>query len=1191
MSSSLMQTFFAARIRPAGSRMKGLGSLCIALIALFLILAPQAGAQDNATINGSVADNSGAVVPNAAVSITNTATTQTRDTTANSVGAFHFGNVGYGTYTLSATAPGFQKFTRTGIVVNVAQTLEENVALTVGSQAQTVTVEADALQVQTETSEIGTLISGEQVRQLATNGRNVVQLAALGLGVTNNLPAFGGIDALTSANGISFNGQRPTHNVYLLDGAEQNDRGCGGCFMNLPSQDAIGEFQTLGSNYSADYGLGSGGTVVMMLKSGTRKYHGTLYEFNRNTAYNANDYFLNNAGKKRSVFQLNEPGGNIGGPLFIPHVYNNARNRTFFFWNEEWRKLIKGSSPSISNALYATNFPAVGQDMNYKPQSATVTPIVPNLPNNTAFNTLLAADGLTPGGSFNYNAATGTYLIPKNLIDQNMARQLPLVFPQANYNNGTQYIISVKQPENIREDTIRIDHTINSKFQLMGHYLHDAMQNTFFPPLWTGSYATVGTTMKNPSYTVAIKLTQMYSASLLNETGFFYSGNKIALTPIAGVGYAFAQPSGWTANSFFPTANNRMAKMPAISLGGQPLGATWNAAYFPWKNGYEGFQYKDDLSWSKGRHQFKFGVSLLHDYKNQELQANTNGTASFNSDAFAKDGIVNMVLGMSSSFQQLEYLYGKNWVNNNFSGYAIDNWHVTPRLTLNLGLRYDGLPHAFERYNKFSNFVIGSYNTSAPNPVQADGTLNPALLTTFAATGTEKFYLNGIREAGVDGFPRGNVQNRYFTFQPRLGFAMDLFGNGKTVLRGGMGMFFERVQGNDVYNAALNPPFAYQPQATNVFFSNPNTNINTGATATQSFPSGLTNIKYNYPPPGTANWSLGIQHQLLPSVVAALQYVGSDGWDQNNDRAINTLPLSKTDANCPLFLLPTTDANYMSPSSPNAAYCDRFAVKAGKVQTNAYRQFPGFAGITQEENETNSIYHSLQTGVRFENKWGLTSQLAYTWSHLIDSAPNDLATIPNPFNARYGRGSGGFDRRQVFNASFVYALPFMKHSSNYVGKSILGDWGVSGVFVDQTGLPQAIAYNGSDTLGLGGGTSNRASLLSKVTYPHTKAAWMSTSSFGDPVAPWNGGAGQGFGTSGKDAVVGPGLVNLNLTLTKTIQFTTHEGPNVELRFESFNTLNHTQWGGINANNHDGNFGQVTSVYSNRILELGGKFHF
>jgi len=353
-------------------RMKttGLAALWIALAMVLVVLTPRTWAKDNAAITGTVADNSGAVVANAAVSITNNGTGVKRETTANSVGAFHFGNVGAGTYTLTATANGFQKFTRTGIVVNVAQTVESNVALAVGSEAQTISVQADALQVQTETSEVSTLISGEQVRQLATNGRNIVQLAALGLGVSNNLPSFGGIDALTSANGISFNGQRTTHNVYLIDGGEQNDRGCGGCFMNLPSQDAIGEFQTLGSNYSADYGMGSGGTVTMMIKSGQRQYHGALYETNRNTVYNANDYFLKGAGKERPVFQLNVPGGNIGGTIYIPHVYNESKNRTFFFVNEEWRKLIQGSAPSVSNAIWTSNFPTPGADGNQRSQHA-----------------------------------------------------------------------------------------------------------------------------------------------------------------------------------------------------------------------------------------------------------------------------------------------------------------------------------------------------------------------------------------------------------------------------------------------------------------------------------------------------------------------------------------------------------------------------------------------------------------------------------------------------------------------------------------------------------------------------------------------------------------------------------------------------------------------------------------------------
>jgi Carboxypeptidase regulatory-like domain len=1142
-------------------------ALSIALVAMLFLLAPRAGAQDNATINGTVTDSSGALVPNAQISLKNQATNQIREAVTNSAGAYRFANVGVGNYTLAVTAQGFQNYSMTNIVVNVAQSLEENVSLAVGSQAQTVTVAADSLQVQTETSEVSTLISGQQVEQLATNGRNVTSLAALGLGVSNNLPPFGGVNALTSANGISFNGTRTTHNVYLIDGGEQNDRGCGGCFMNLPSQDAISEFQTLDSNYSPDYGIGSGGTITMVLKSGTQHYHGEVYYFNRNTAYNANDYFLNASGKPRSKFQLNLPGGNIGGPLWIPHVYNESKTKTFFFWNEEWRRLIQGSAPAVQNAILAENFPTAGQSLAYTPPKG-VAPTVP-LTTDPAKLAIYAADGLTAGQPFPGN------VIPANLIDQNAVLQLNAgTFPKPNFNNGTQYISSIPQPTNVREDIVRIDHNFNSKFQLMGHYLHDTLDQEYFPPLWGDStYPTVGTIMTNPSYSAVIKLTQTYTPNLLNETAFLYAGNKITLTPTDGPGGTFVQPAGWSATSFFPNANNLMSRMPEVQLQGSPIQVTWSPSYYPWKNGYEGFQYRDDLSWTKGRHQFKFGGSWLHTYKNQQLQYNTNGVVSFSSSQFSGDSYVNYLLGDASSYSQLEFLYGKHWVNNNYSGYGNDNWHVTPRLTLNLGLRYDGLPHAFERYDKFANFVPALYDTSLGNPVQTDGTLDPAALSTFPSTGTEQFYLNGIREAGVNGFPRGAVQDHYWTFQPRIGFAFDISGNGKTVLRGGFGTFFERVQGNDVYNAALNPPFAYIPSANNVYFSNPNTSALTGATTLNHFPSSLTNIKYNYPSPGTATFSMGIQRAVAPSVVFVLQYVGALGWDQNDDRQINTLPL--------------TDPN-------NAAnpYDLRQGVASGKLNANEYRIQPGFAAINQEENETNFNYNSLQTGIRVENRYGLTTQVAYTWSHNISIVSNDLNGLSNPFDAAYDRGSDtGFDRRNILNVSYIYAFPWFAKSHNMAARVFLGGWSISGITVAEAGTPIRINYTGPDVLGLTAGSS-RPDLVSKVGYPKSLNAWFSTSSFADPVAPWNGGPNQGFGSAGKDAVVGPGIFNWNLSLFKSVPFTSHEGgPHLELRFESYNTFNHFIPQGVDTNNHDGNFGHITSDYGPRTLQLGGQIRF
>jgi hypothetical protein len=1133
------------------------------VFSALVFLSPGAQAQENATITGTVTDSTAAVVPDVTITLTNQATGQVRTATSNSNGTYVFANLGVGQFNLAASGKGFEKYTRTGIVVNVDQSLKEDITLTIGSEGETVTVQADALQVQSETSELSTLITGEQVRQLATNGRNVTALAALGMGVSSTLPAFSGVNALTSANGIQFNGTRVSHNIYLLDGGELNDRGCGGCFSSLPSIDALAEFQTLDSNYSPDYGIGSGGTILMVIQSGTHDFHGSAYYFNRNEDYDANNYFTNLAGQGRPVFRLNEPGFNIGGPIFIPHIYNESRKRTFFFVNEEWRRLIQGSSPSVVNTIAANNFPTAGAPFTYNVPSNGTAPIVP-ITTDPAKLALYAAYGLTAGQPFPGNTIPAALLDPNAVLEMNAG-----TFPKPNF-GASQYISSIPQPTNVREDVVRIDHALTPKLQLMGHYLHDAVTTAFYPPLWQGAtYPTVGTTMGNPSWSAIVKLTQTISPNVLNETAFLYSGNTIHLAPVALAGYSFVQPAGWTATSFFPLANNFESRMPQINLGA-PYNTQWSSSYFPWKNSFEGYEPRDDFSWTKGVHQFKFGFSWLHDPKNQQLQYNTQGTAVFNNSSFSDDSYINFLLGDMSNFSQLNYLAGKHWVNNNYSFYALDNWHVIPRLTLNLGIRFDGMPHAYERYNQFANFVAADYNTGLGYPLNVDGTINPAFLT---SSNGGLFYLNGIQSAGVGGFPRGVVKNYYKTWQPRVGFAYDLSGDGKTVVRGGFGMFFERVQGNDVYNAALNPPFAYIPSANNVYFSNPNTSALTGLTTSQTFPSNLNTLQYNYNPPGTAMFSLGVQRQLAPSVIAVVQYAGSTGWHQSDDRQINTLPL-------------------IDSANPANPYDLREGVAKGTLNANLFRIYPGFGSIQQQENTTNFSYNAIQAGLRMDNRHNLTVQLAYTYSHAIDQVTYDLNAVTNPFNTAYDRGSGALDRRNIFNANYIYNFPFFANSSNLAERIFLSGWSISGITVAQTGIPQPLNYNGADTLGLGGnGAANRPDLVAPVSYPHTRLAWFNTSSFGAPLAPWNGGTGQGFGSAGKDKIVLPGLFNWNLALFKTIPLTSGEGPSLQLRFESFNTFNHTQFQNIDNGFTDGNFGQVTSSYDARTLQLGAKINF
>ena len=331
------------------------------------------------------------------------------------------------------------------------------------------------------------------------------------------------------------------------------------------------------------------------------------------------------------------------------------------------------------------------------------------------------------------------------------------------------------------------------------------------------------------------------------------------------------------------------------------------------------------------------------------------------------------------------------------------------------------MPHAYERYDQFANFVPANYNTSLAYPLNPDGTLNPASLPTSMVS--RSISMASARPGPMVSPWSSEKLLLHLATQDRLCLRSQR--NRKTVLRGGFGMFYERVQGNDVYNAALNPPFAYQPQATNVYFSNPNTSALTGQTTSQTFPSTLTNIQYNFRPPGTAMFSLGVQRQLAPSVVAVMQYVGSVGWDQDDDRAINTLPLNDL--------------------------VHRQGVADGSLNANLYRIYPGFSTVTQEENQTRFSYHSLQAGLRMENRHGLTLQLAYTYSHEIDQVSNDLNGVSNPFNLSYDRGSGALDRRHIFNANYIYNLPFFASNGNTLQRTTLGGWSISGVTVAQTG--------------------------------------------------------------------------------------------------------------------------------------------
>src|SRR5579862_4272787 len=710
-------------------------------------------AQQNSTINGTVVDKEGAAIPNAHLVLTDTSTNTSTSTDTNGAGVFTFPGLNVGTYNLKVTAKGFEGYSATGLVLNVSQTLTNDVKLTIGAETVEVSVTADALQVQTDSNTVSTLISSEQIAKIATQNRNFAALAALGLGVSSALPDNNTPTSVAANFTISVNGLRQSHNIWLIDGGEADDRGGAGGMDIMPSQDAIAQFETLASNYPPDYGISSGATISLGLKSGGQKFHGEAWEFNRNTAYDANNYFNKQSGQPRQKLNYNIFGFNLGGPVFIPHVYNTDRQKTFFFVNEEWRKLIQGSTPTSSKTLPAGDFPTAGQDLHYVLPAFAPTGTVINVPktNDPVYAAKLATLGLTPGEPF------PNQTIPAALFDPNALLYLSTgIIPKPN-TSGDQAVTSANQPIDVWDTVVRIDHHINDKWALLGHYLHDSVTQTYSSPMlgWSGaSYSAITSVLSNPSNSAAVKLTASLSPALLLEAAFNYDGNVINITNSPNS----LTPSGWGVNRYF---DNTSKNLPNMHWDGF-YGTQENPGSAPWHNAAQDYSPRVDVSYTVGRHAMKFGYTYNRYTKNQQLFGQPGG--QFHCGPATNDAMMDMLIGVSSSYDQTQVLNINHYVNQTNSLYADDNWKVTPRLSLQLGIRWDALPHAWERNNQIANFDPALYQSTMKPVFNGDGSMQDTGPGFSTPPGfNHPFYLNGIYVGGVNGFPHGLVNNYWKT--------------------------------------------------------------------------------------------------------------------------------------------------------------------------------------------------------------------------------------------------------------------------------------------------------------------------------------------------------------------------------------------------------------------------------------------
>jgi Carboxypeptidase regulatory-like domain len=1149
--------------------------------ACFVLLSITASAQQmtQATLLGSVHDPSGAAIPNATVTITNADTGQSITVTTQPDGQYVAPSLQIGHFNVTATAQGFGSSQRTNLMLNVGDRTRVDFTLQVGSTQQTVTVEANPVAVQTDSGEVSTVISPAQVSNLPTNGRSQYTLFALTPGAQSIQGDFILPTAVSGDNNVSINGARPGQNLVMIDGGENLDRG-GSQASVSPSLEAISEFRMNTSNYSAEFGIAGGATITQVIKSGTKQFHATAWWFGRNDALDARNYF-NPYPQPVAELRYNLYGFNAGGPV----DFWKKEHKTFFFYNMEWRSLIQGGLLNQTVPLGSEYPDAAGPGtgailpttFNGKPSIATVPTGVAGFGAGCPAGVLAT---LVPGAPFPNNT------IPDCLIDPNARLLLTAggpyggIFPQPTTPEG-QFLGGNKTPTNVREEIVRVDHQFTPRLAIFGHWISEQISQGYGTTQWSSdNVPSVSDTFNNPAYSAVVHLTQTLSSTLLNETAFAYDGNRIRITPQG----LYSAPTGFANNRLFPGPNPQN-RLPSIALAGS-TGSNYTVNWMPWRNVANDYQLRDDVSWSHGPHQFRMGFEFMRYGKTQDWFAVTQGGYSFNG-AFTGYDYADFLLGYAQQYSEDALKSTGQWNNNNYAAYIQDNWRVNRKLTLNLGLRWDYLPHTYEANHRTANFYPNAYDPALAATFDAAGNICKSA-TDPGCTGPSPglggspepvlagllFYTNGIGIGGINGVPAGLVDNSRNAFGPRIGFAYDLTGSGKTVIRGGFGIMYNRVQGNDMYNAAINPPFDASATLHNVSLSNPGLDLGTGGTITAAalpiLPVNVTGIYgQNYKLPTTYQYSAGVQ-RAMGRAVLGVTYVGAQLRHQNYYQQVNLPPAA-----------------------------DLPALVASKgAGINQLYNYPGFGAIRLAFNGENSHYNSLQVDVHGNVRQDLTLQAGYTLARNID--PNaggtanggDLNNISNPYAGwRYDLGPSAYDRTHVFFVDFVYQLPFLKNTDHKILRTTLGGWALSGIITAETGAPLNITTSGNtaaSVLTYAGGV--RPDVTGPITYPKTVNAWFNPASFTAP-APGT------WGNLGFNAIRGPGRDNWNISLFKAFVISEQRNSRVEFRADAFNIWNHTQWrgdannGGISTSLGSANFGAVTSAFDPREFQLGVSVYF
>jgi hypothetical protein len=1131
------------------------------LVGVALLAYTAAAQTQTATLRGSVRDSSGAVIPNAKLILTNVAQDRPWTTESNAAGEYTFLQIPPGPYSLTVEAAGFKRYSHSQFTLEVAQIAAVDITLDVGSMTETVEVRGDAPLLETASSTLGEVVNSLTAEALPLNGRNVMQLVALTPGI-NTSPSFDNAavgSGQIANNAFSANGGRNVANTIIVDGAPQEVMGYNQPSY-VPNPDAVQEFRVQTNGLSAEYGRTAGGVVNMVTRSGTKEFHGVLFHFLRNDALDANGFFNNLNGRNKGPFRFNQFGGTLGGPL------NRSRDRTFFFFSYEGVRQVNPGSSFFSvptERMRNGDFSEVPNRI-YDPATINAAGERQPFPGN-----IIPANRISP-------------------VARNFMAQYPLPTLPGIQNN---FFSQAGSRPSDNAYSIRVDHRFGDrhnlygrvswndrKIQLANHFGSNAAPNT-------GQDASI-----NRSATIDHN-------SLVGD--WIVHGN---------IGYAYAAnprsaPTGITLSSLgFPAALDRVMQydiFPRVEPAGySPLGGdpTWVIG-----NKFETYNLNADAARLVGSHSIKFGGTYrLNKVSNFRPNApaglftfNENWTRQFFNRAGGGDAFASMMLG---------YVQGGRIQQEPRIGLTVpyvalflqDDWRITQKLTLNIGLRWDSDRPMVEMHDRTSWFDF-----NAPVPINPPGLPQP---------------VGGLVFANRDGSPRGNKNADNNNFAPRIGFAWQAAS--RVVLRSGFGVFFNPTTG---IGPSTGSSGALSYNANTPIVSSNDGGRTPFATLQNPFPAGINQpenganglrtflgqsvsaINRGDRTPYTMQWNFNIQYQLGPSQLFDVAYAGNAGVKLQAQSNLNQLPdeyLALGDA------LNAVVPNPFRGIAPATAPLGGATVTAGQL----LRPYPHFQDITHVwGSQGHSTYHGLQAKFRQRFAGGLQLLGGYTWSKTIDdfSSVAGFVGLQNPGYTNNNRKDldksiSALDIAHRLVTNFQYELPFGAGKRFLPGggwsNALIGGWRVNGVWTLQSGLPISVSSAQNLTFSYGGDSRPDSTGLKSKTPGSAKERyrqWLNPAAFTDPARFTFGNVGR-FLPDNR----GPGLHSWDISVLKDISF--NESRRLQFRGEFFNAFNQVNFSNPSATvfglTPSGalarpDFGRITGTRPARVIQLGLKFYY